>query len=200
MVPIADPVLLQYATEPDVEAENRAAIRKLVEFLQHDRQNERYVLAVPDIHLAAPIIIETGEPVMAYGGFTGHDPILTSDQFAEMVKAGAVRYVMLTDGPSMGMMGPGFDDPIGAWVHRHGTEVPPDAWKLPPESGNDPEHAGTSWGPTAAHRFMRRMPAPPRRIAPWGPTAEMVQHTFRGPAVRLYDCRSTTRTASRHDR
>ncbi|MFH1749235.1 MAG: hypothetical protein ABIG44_19565, partial [Planctomycetota bacterium] len=133
-----------------------------------------YVLAVPDIHLAAPIIIETGAPVMAYGGFTGHDPILTSDQFAELVKAGAVRYVMLTDGPPMGMTGRGFDDPIGAWVRRHGTEVSPDDWKLFPEL----------------------VAGPGQRIAPWGPTAEMIQPMFRSPAVRIYDCRPLPRTSA----
>lgn len=170
MVPIADPALLQYTTEPGIDAGNRAAIGKLVEFLQHDRQEEQYVLAVPDIHLAAPIIIETGAPIMAYGGFTGHDPILTSDQFAEMVKASAVRFVMQADGPPMGMMGQRFDDPIRAWVRRYGTEVEPDHWKLPLESTE-----GTA-----------------RRIAPWGPTAEMIQHIFRSPAVSIYDCRATS--------
>ncbi len=176
MVPIADPALLVCVVKPEVEAKNRAAVTRLVEFLQDNRQDELYLLAVPDIHLAAPIIIETGEPVMAYGGFSGRDPILTSDQFAEMVKAGAVRYVMLTDGPSMGMMSQGFDDPIGVWVRRHGAEVSPDAWKLPPESADAPGH----------------------RIAPWGPTAKIIQHTFHSPAVRVYDCQKVSGRISWH--
>jgi len=191
MVPIADPALLQYTTEPGVEAENRAAIRRLVEFLRDNRRDERYVLAVPDIHLAAPIIIETGAPVMAYGGFTGHDPILTSDRFAKMVKAGVVSFVMQAHAPPMGMMGRGFDDPIGVWVRRHGTEVEPNAWKLPSKSVDDPGHPIAPWSLATAHRFIRRMLTPPRRIAPWGPTAEMIQHALRGPGTSIRDCRST---------
>ena len=111
---------------------------------------------------------------MAYGGFTGRDPILTSDQFAEMVNTGAVRYVMLADGPSMGMMGQGIGDPIGTWVRSHGTEVEPADWKLPIESADGPA----------------------RRIAPWGPTAVMIQHAFRGPGTTIYDCRSAIPTDS----
>ena len=43
----------------------------------------------------APLIIRTGQPVMAIGGFFGNEPILTVEAFAEMARRGEVRYVLL---------------------------------------------------------------------------------------------------------
>jgi 4-amino-4-deoxy-L-arabinose transferase-like glycosyltransferase len=49
--------------------------------------------------MVAPIIIETGEPVVAIGGFMGGDPILTANQFAQRVKEGQFRYMLLNSPP-----------------------------------------------------------------------------------------------------
>jgi 4-amino-4-deoxy-L-arabinose transferase-like glycosyltransferase len=68
---------------------------KLVEFLIANRGQARFLMATPTALLAAPIIIGTGQPVMAMGGFNGRDPILTVDAFAEMARRGEVRYVLL---------------------------------------------------------------------------------------------------------
>ena len=55
---------------------------KLLAFLQENHQDEVYLLAAVNARQAAPIIIATGDPVIALGGFTGRDPILTVDGFA----------------------------------------------------------------------------------------------------------------------
>ena len=62
-----------------------------------NRQGERYLLATSTTTLAAPIIIQTGEPVMARGGFHGLDPILTPERLPELVAARQVRFAMLGD-------------------------------------------------------------------------------------------------------
>ena len=43
----------------------------------------RFLLATPNTQFAAPIIIGTGQPVMAMGGFSGRDPILTVEALAK---------------------------------------------------------------------------------------------------------------------
>jgi len=43
----------------------------------------------------APIIVRTGQPAMAFGGYFGNEPILSVEDFAGMVKRGEVRYVLL---------------------------------------------------------------------------------------------------------
>src|SRR5262249_22207933 len=54
-----------------------AGVQKLVAFLQANHRGERYLLATLSARQAAPIIIKTGEAVMAMGGFMGSDPITT---------------------------------------------------------------------------------------------------------------------------
>jgi 4-amino-4-deoxy-L-arabinose transferase-like glycosyltransferase len=68
---------------------------KLVEFLIANRGQARFLLATPNTQFAAPLIISTGQPVMAMGGFSGRDPILTVEALAELARRGEVRYVLL---------------------------------------------------------------------------------------------------------
>ena len=44
---------------------------------------------------ASPIILETGLPVMAYGGFEGSDPTLIADSLAQLVANGTLRYIII---------------------------------------------------------------------------------------------------------
>jgi 4-amino-4-deoxy-L-arabinose transferase-like glycosyltransferase len=107
------------------------ALARLIAFLQANRRGERYLLATSTTMLAAPIIIQTGEPVMARGGFHGLDPILTPDQLARMVDAGDVRFVMLNDlstvSRRMGAEAAG--QPITDWVRTNGQLVDPALWR-----------------------------------------------------------------------
>src|SRR5207302_478184 len=68
---------------------------KLVEFLLARRGQARFLLATTTALLAAPIIVGTGQPVMAMGGYSGRDPILTAAALAELARRGEVRYVLL---------------------------------------------------------------------------------------------------------
>jgi hypothetical protein len=64
---------------------------KLVGFLKANRQGERHLLSTSTTRLAAPIIISTGEAVMARGGFHGLDPILSTEKLARMIETNQVR-------------------------------------------------------------------------------------------------------------
>ncbi len=97
---------------------------KLVEFLKSHKTNEKYLLVVSSAGSAQDIIVNTGESVMALGGFSGSDKILTLDQFKELVKKGEVRYVL-----TGGMGGRGSDEDIMSWIQKNGTIVPESKWK-----------------------------------------------------------------------
>ena len=99
---------------------------KLQAFLQQHRGNARFLMAAPNALLAAPVIIGTGRPVMAFGGFFGNDPVMSVDAFAKSVERGEVRFVVLATNRRT--------RDFERWVRAHGTIVDPALWRsLPPE-------------------------------------------------------------------
>jgi 4-amino-4-deoxy-L-arabinose transferase-like glycosyltransferase len=106
-------------------------LSRLIAFLEANRRGERYLLATSSATLAAPIIVQTGEPVMARGGFHGLDPILTPDKLARMVEANELRFVMLNDlslvSRRLGAEIAG--QPIADWVRAHGKPVDAALWR-----------------------------------------------------------------------
>lgn len=88
-----------------------------------------YLVAVTSANQAAPLILQTGLPVMATGGFLGSDPILTADSLAQLVHDGKVRYFLLGGGfdrGGFGVGGNGFS--VASWVTRHCATVPTSTW------------------------------------------------------------------------
>ena len=103
----------------------------LIAFLQANRGGERYLLATTTTRLAAPIIISSGDAVMAMGGFHGLDPILTPETLAGMVDAKEIRFVMVGDVPFISRR-LGADvaaRPIAEWVQQKGQLVDPALWR-----------------------------------------------------------------------
>jgi 4-amino-4-deoxy-L-arabinose transferase-like glycosyltransferase len=97
---------------------------KLRAFLQEHRGEARFLLAAPNALLAAPVIIQSGQPVMAFGGFFGTDPVLSVDAFAKQVELGEVRFVVLGNTRRQG--------DFEHWVQAHGTSVDPGLWRSRP--------------------------------------------------------------------
>jgi 4-amino-4-deoxy-L-arabinose transferase-like glycosyltransferase len=110
---------------------------KLVRFLKANRQGERYLLATSTTRLASPIIIGTGEAVMARGGFHGLDPILSPEKLASMVKNHQVRFAMLGDlgaiDRKLGAEEAG--RPLAEWIEAKGKLVDPALWRSYPSKG-----------------------------------------------------------------
>lgn len=167
MVPVADPILLEGRSIKPDSAEGWRATDALTAYLRKQRKTERFLLAVPDIHAASPIIIDAGERVMAYGGFTGTDPILTVEQFSNMIGAGELRFVLLAGEPPPGRPHDGGDDAIASWVREHGRGIP-----------------AAQWMPAEPRGSNGRFPP-----SPWGEVSQMLRRLYRGPYCRLYDCR-----------
>lgn len=96
---------------------------ELLRYLQANRGTTRFLVAVPSAMVASSLILETGEPVMALGGFTGSDPILTSDELAALVANNTVRY-FLPEGGGFGGRGGDMQ-----WVTQHCTAIPAAQWQ-----------------------------------------------------------------------
>lgn len=54
-----------------------------------------YLVATLNATTAAPLIIDTGLPVMAMGGFTGSDPAMTVRQLAQLTQSGKLKYFLI---------------------------------------------------------------------------------------------------------
>lgn len=91
----------------------------LVAYLQANLGSAKYLVAVNSANAAAPIILATGQPVMAMGGFNGSDPAPTAEQLRAMVQRGEVRFIQ-TGG--FGGPGGGRSDRT-AWVSTACTVV-----------------------------------------------------------------------------
>jgi 4-amino-4-deoxy-L-arabinose transferase-like glycosyltransferase len=109
------------------ETEDR---RALIAFLRANHHGERFLLATPSAQLASPLIIATGEPVMAMGGFHGLDPILTPERLARLVEDRQVRFIVLGEfslaSRFMGAEAAG--RPLAEWVRAHGRPVDAAVW------------------------------------------------------------------------
>lgn len=106
-------------------------IEQLTSFLKANRRDERYLLVSSSSHLAAPIIIRTGEAVMARGGYSGMDPAVNPEILARMLIDKQIRFVMLGDvSLSSRIMGANVaGKPVNDWVREKGKIVDPRLWR-----------------------------------------------------------------------
>ena len=78
---------------------------ELAAWLEAHTDGETWALVVGSAQTASGLIADQGVSVMALGGFMGTDQTLTVAEFADLVDAGAVRYVLVSGGGMGG--GPG---------------------------------------------------------------------------------------------
>jgi hypothetical protein len=67
---------------------------------------------------------------MAVGGFFGNEPILTAEAFADRVKRGEVRYVLMAQRARQ--------NDFTRWVRAHGKPVDESQWRSLPTAGRRP--------------------------------------------------------------
>jgi len=100
----------------------------LISYLQAHKGNAKYLVAVASSNEADSIILETNQPVMALGGFSGSDPILTTTQLAALVKSGTVRYFLL-NGSGGGGTGGNSQSTLITWITQHSKVVSSSQWQ-----------------------------------------------------------------------
>ncbi|MFB4310197.1 glycosyltransferase family 39 protein [Actinomadura sp. GTD37] len=93
---------------------------RMIAYLEQNQGGATWLVAVSSAQEASSIILETGRPAIAMGGFTGADPAMTAGKLQRYVREGRLRYIMLG-----GRMGPGGGaaSDVTAWVQQNGTPV-----------------------------------------------------------------------------
>jgi len=128
-LPFAGPELL----EKHPRRRGPPDLSRLVDYLLANRGEAVFLVATIRANEAAPIILATGEPVMALGGFTGGDQILSVDDLEEWVTSGAVRFFLLS--PRGGQQ-----RDLVKWITTRCTPVPRSLWiSARPSPGNSPQ-------------------------------------------------------------
>jgi len=70
--------------------------RIVTKYLLANTNPDSYLLATHTARGAAPYILETGRPVLTFGGFTGSDQVIDAAGVAQMVSDGELRFVLFS--------------------------------------------------------------------------------------------------------
>ena len=96
----------------------------LIHYLEANQGSAKYLVAVPSSQQADSIILSTNKGVMALGGFSGSDPILTTSQLATLVANGTVHFFLLNGNGGFGGGPGGSQSSLTTWVTQHCSVVP----------------------------------------------------------------------------
>jgi 4-amino-4-deoxy-L-arabinose transferase-like glycosyltransferase len=119
------------------DSASSASEKELVAYLEENRGSAEYLVAAFTSMESAPIIIDSGDPVVTIGGFNGSDPTPTLAELEQMVAKGELHYVLVdsssggSGAAGGGLGGPGgssssaaeVEQAITSWVATHGHEV-----------------------------------------------------------------------------
>ena len=130
-LPVAGPSQQGFASGPG--GSNITTNTALISYLEAHQGNATYLVAVASSNEADTIILATNKPVMALGGFSGSDPILTTSQLAQLVAQGTIRYFLLNG--SSGGPGGG-QSSLTSWVTQHCTTVSTSSYQSGSTSSN----------------------------------------------------------------
>jgi 4-amino-4-deoxy-L-arabinose transferase-like glycosyltransferase len=90
----------------------------MISYLKKHQDGATWLVAVATDQAASSIILESGEPVISMGGWSGSDNAMTLAKLKSLVKSGSLHYVVIS---SEG--GQGTNSAISTWVKKNGTAV-----------------------------------------------------------------------------
>jgi hypothetical protein len=92
---------------------------KMINYFKKNQDGAAWLVAVTTDQTASSVILESGQPVISMGGWSGSDNAMTLAKLKSLVKSGKLRYIVISDG------GQGGDtsSAISAWVKANGTAV-----------------------------------------------------------------------------
>jgi hypothetical protein len=152
---------------------------KLLNYLQANSQDTRYLMAVPSSMQGSDYVLATDRPVLYLGGFMGIDEVESSEQLTRLVADGDLRYIYWnssdvglakTRGAHAVGAGPGANAEVSAWIANHCSAVP--GFETVTRNAGAPDGTASS-----------RLPA-----APFGPFGEM--------QITLYKCSASSTTGT----
>jgi len=153
-LPYAGPELLRRPQRPPQVVAATPQVgggqEQLLSYLNENRNGEEFLVATLNANIAAPIILATGEPVMALGGFSGGDNILSPEELAAKVESGEVRFFLLPaqqqQGKQLNAPAPNRGGAATQWVAQNCAAVPSSRWQSTPPGDNPPLNAGPGGG------------------------------------------------------
>jgi 4-amino-4-deoxy-L-arabinose transferase-like glycosyltransferase len=162
----------------------------LIKYLEENKGNAKWIVATTSAQNAESLIISSNEAVMALGGFSGNDPILTTDKLAQLVKNGQIRFFLLQSG--FGRQGGFSPDQI--------DELPPQFQDVIDEfGGRSPGGAGGFGGFSTTSALTQWVTSNCKAVpqSAWESTGGQAggNSGFLSGAQQLYDCGSLTTTA-----
>ncbi|MEV1065296.1 glycosyltransferase family 39 protein [Streptomyces sp. NPDC050263] len=90
----------------------------MITYLKKNQDGALWLVAVATDQTASSIILESGEPVISMGGWSGSDNAMTLAKLKSLVKAGKLHYIVVSDS------GQGSSNSeISTWVKANGTAV-----------------------------------------------------------------------------
>jgi len=113
---------------------------KLLEYVTRNNTGETILFATTEASTAESYIIETGKAVIAMGGYSGSDPILTVEKLQQMVANKEVKYFLIPSGSGSG--GRGGSNEVMEWIRANSTEVPREDWQTGSSQSSGPMGRG----------------------------------------------------------
>ncbi|MFC3798297.1 glycosyltransferase family 39 protein [Cohnella sp. GCM10012308] len=124
-LPVAGPGL---RSSNSVEGDDQGAASQvdqaLYKYLSDRNTGETYLFATDNVSTAESYIIATGSAVMAMGGYSGNDPILTPERLAQLVRDEEVKYFLIGNGGRGG----GSTTSVSDWIVANGREIAAGEW------------------------------------------------------------------------
>jgi 4-amino-4-deoxy-L-arabinose transferase-like glycosyltransferase len=90
----------------------------MITYLKKHQDGATWLVAVATDQTASSVILESGQPVISMGGWSGSDNAMTLTKLRSLVKSGKLHYIVVS---SQG--GQGTNTEISTWVKKHGTAV-----------------------------------------------------------------------------
>ncbi|MFF4500782.1 ArnT family glycosyltransferase [Streptomyces sp. NPDC001401] len=90
----------------------------MITYLKKHQDGATWLVAVATDQTASSIILESGQPVISMGGWSGSDNAMTLAKLKSLVKSGKLHYIVVS---SSG--GQSTNSEISTWVKKHGTAV-----------------------------------------------------------------------------
>lgn len=130
------------ATEASNDGSTQAN-QTLIAYLEAHQGTTTFLVATLNSSTADAIILATNKPVMAMGGFSGNDPIVTASDLPNLIRKNTVRYFLINamhttgerNNPSTSSGGGFWQIALSSWISAHCSAVPTNYWTSFPTSG-----------------------------------------------------------------
>ncbi|MDX3844960.1 ArnT family glycosyltransferase [Streptomyces europaeiscabiei] len=97
---------------------------EMITYLKKNQDGATWLVAVATDQTASSIILESGQPVISMGGWSGSDEAMTLAKLKELVKTGKLHYIVVSDSDSGGQGGSSSAaSEIAEWVKENGSAV-----------------------------------------------------------------------------